>query len=164
MKSLKFPLTILLLSQVAVVSVLALTAHRLPERLASHFNLAGDPDGWMSRSSHLWMMGLLAFGLSLLVVGLFYGLRFLPVSMINLPQREYWLAPERQRQTLHDLFRTGIWLACLEALFILGIHLLMVSANAQQPARMPFAICGAFIVGVLLWVGGLLRRFRTLPE
>lgn len=51
----------------------------LPPRMATHFDLAGNPNGWMSRMAGVW--GLYAFG----VGGAFccWLLRFLPASMIS---------------------------------------------------------------------------------
>ena len=34
-----------------------------------------------------------------------------PPNMVNVPRREYWLAPERRSQTAMLLFRHMLWLA-----------------------------------------------------
>src|SRR5689334_19191939 len=93
--SIRVPLILFGLSIIALALVLILTAPQLPERVASHFKVAGTPDGWMSRSAYLWTFAGLTGGMSLFILTLFYCLRFLPVSLINLPNRDYWLASER---------------------------------------------------------------------
>lgn len=155
----------LVLCHVAFIAGLVLTYHRLPERLASHFSPAGQPNDWMSRTSHVWTMGGLAIGLSALILGLFYCVRFFPDSMISLPRRDYWLAPERREETFSFVFRAGIWLASFEALFLLGIHLLLVAANASSPPQLS---PGVWVLGVLFlatvvgWVFVLFQRFHRM--
>lgn len=116
----------------------------------------------MSRTAHLWTMAAFGGGLSVLLPGLFYCLRFLPVSGINLPNREYWLAPERRDETYRVFFVAGVWLASLQVLLMIGLHLLVVDANASQPPRMSnsvFMLGGGFLlaIGVLIYL--LVRRF-----
>src|SRR2546427_7634657 len=47
--------------------------------------------------------------------GLGYVVRFLPVNSINIPNRNYWLAPERRVVTFDFLFRHLLWLACFRS-------------------------------------------------
>ena len=54
----------------------------------------------MPRAAYLrFLIGLLV-GLPLRVALLANATRFLPTRFINLPNRDYWLAPEREAQTL----------------------------------------------------------------
>ena len=163
MHTVRAALACFVLSELALFIALTLTAGpRLPARVASHFNAAGLPDGWMSRSNYLWSMAGLGLGLALFMIGIFYLIRFLPLSSINLPRRDYWLAPERRAATLDRIFRAGIYLATLEALFVLGVHLLVVEANASRPVRLSSAIWmlgGAFLVAIGAWIYLFMRRF-----
>ena len=84
-------LTALVLTVPGVLVGLFLSSQHLPPRVASHFNAAGVPDGWMLRNSYLWFMAGLALGLSVFFVGVFYSIRYFPQSTINLPYRDYWL-------------------------------------------------------------------------
>ncbi|RYD60187.1 MAG: DUF1648 domain-containing protein, partial [Verrucomicrobiaceae bacterium] len=83
------PLIVFVLCLCVFFLTLLLTGSQLPERVASHFNGSGVPDGWMSRSEHLWTVGGIAVGLSALMLILFYCLRFLPVAGINLPNKSH---------------------------------------------------------------------------
>ena len=146
-----------------VVVGLVVTSSQLPQNVASHFNGAGVSDGWMSRESYLWTMGGAAVGLSVFLVGIFYCIRYFPTSTVNLPDRDYWLAAERRDDTLAFLFRAGVWLAVFEAVFMFGIHLLIVSANQSQPAQLSSSIwllAGAFLLVTFTWCGFLVLRFR----
>lgn len=167
MKGNKRPLAALVLCHLAMILALVVSAPHLPERVASHFDASGTADGWISRSAHLWTIGGLAVGLSLAMLLLFYCLRFLPASGINLPNRDYWLAPERRRDTFAALFRAGIWLACLEVVLMLGLHLLLVDANAAKPPHMSdgvWLIGGGFLVAVGVWSVLLVRRFYRVTS
>lgn len=159
----KAPLTLLAVSHIGLVAGLLLTFDQLPERVASHFNFAGQPDNWMSRTNHVWTMGGVAVGLSTLMLGSFYCVRFFPPAAINLPRRDYWLASARREETFTFVFRAGMWLAGLEALFMLGLHLLVVAANASSPPQLSSSIwllAGLFLACVGGWVWMVVRRFN----
>ena len=83
---------------------LFVTASRLPLRVASHFDGAGTPDGWMLRGPYLWTMAGVSVGLNAFLVGIFYSVRYFPTSTFNLPHRDYWLAAERRGETFAFLF------------------------------------------------------------
>src|ERR1035441_10418639 len=83
----------------------------LPAHVASHFDIEGRPNGWMSRGTCVGF----TLGLGLLVpafiVGMMAGAGRIPVSFINLPHRDYWLAPERRHAALAILLRYSLWFA-----------------------------------------------------
>jgi serine/threonine-protein kinase len=162
----RLALTVLAITLAGVVAAIANSAADLPPQVASHFNAAGQPDGWTSRTSYLWSMIAMVCGLSLLMVAIFYGVRFCPPSTINLPNRDYWLAPERRDETFAFVFRAGVWLALLQAALFLGIHLLVVAANKAQPVRLSrnvWGLLGGFLVAILAWSCLFVWRFRRPP-
>src|SRR5262245_40603264 len=94
---------ILVLFYVAALVQLGWVASLMPEVVATHYDGAGNPNGWMSRTGmvgfHLGMLGVTA----LAFVGLPVALRRMSSTLINIPNREYWLAPERRAATLAAL-------------------------------------------------------------
>jgi uncharacterized membrane protein len=68
----------------------------LPERVASHFGANGEANGWMSRSGYLWFVAGMGVGLPLFIIGLSFLSKFFPISMVNVPNKEFWLAPGRR--------------------------------------------------------------------
>ena len=147
-----------------VVSLLLASGH-LPPRVASHFNGAGAPDGWMLRNTYLWSMAGIALGMTVFVVGNFYSIRYFPSSMINMPNRDYWLAPDRRKETFEIIFRAGVWLATLQAALLLGVHLLVVAANASQPVLLSgqvWFLLVAFLLATISWAYFLIQRFRRV--
>jgi uncharacterized membrane protein len=138
-------------------------APRLPETVASHFNAAGEPDGWMSRGVFL---GFLA-GISLLYVALFLGaaalVRRAPAAVVSLPNKEYWLAPERaaatRRAIAGELFKVA---AATQVLMIVITQLTVeVGLGRRQTLSDVSWVALVVYVGIVIWwLIALFRRFR----
>jgi uncharacterized membrane protein len=163
MKTLRTPALILGLLYLGFLVYLKVSAPQLPDRVATHFDGSGRPDGWMSRSSHLIFTAVLGFAFPMFVVGLCFVLRFLPDRGFNLPHRDYWLAPERRAETFAYFLRHSLWFACMAVWFVLGIHILVIQANGRSPARLStpgiLGLAGSFLAGVAVWVVSLIRHF-----
>ena len=114
--------SLLFLSLLIVVGAfIAATTGQLPARVASHFGPGDLPNGWMSRDGYLVFM--LGFGLLLPpVVGAIGWLPKIAPRAINIPHRDFWLAPSRRDATLAALAAHACWLGCLLVLFIAGTH------------------------------------------
>ena len=149
---------------VAFLGLLVATSIDLPTRVASHFDGGGRPNGWMSRSSYLIFTAAFGIGLPAIIVLGFLVLRHLPADLINIPRREYWLAPERRLATVTGLFHRSLWLACLLVAMMLGVHLLVVHANNSVPIRlstpMILGLMGLFLAGIVTWLLSLVRHFK----
>ena len=149
---------------VGSITGIALTTDRLPALVASHFGPAGLATGFVTRETYLRItIGLVvlvpALGAAILAVAA----RHLP-QLLNLPNRAYWLAPERRDATIEYLSSHTAWLAALFAVFTLSVHFLLIRANHTVPARLetaPFlTILLAFAVAMIAWLAVLARRFR----
>jgi hypothetical protein len=159
-----------LLVLVGILSaVVAATYPMLPDRVASHFSAAGKPDGWVSRPAYA--ASLLAGAVAMAVVSAepLYLARFLSDSLINIPHRDYWLAPERRHEAHDRLFAFGLWLACLEVALLIGIHALIVRAHQSRPVSLPLSDGIGLLAAFLIGVGGLcymlcVRFWRIEPE
>lgn len=157
------PVVLLALTYAIFLADLLVTAHALPDRIAVHFDAAGNANGWMTRSQHIFTELAFGTGLSLLFTGIFYAIRFLPPSIINIPNRDFWLAPERRAETNERLLTLSFWLASLVVIFFLAIHHLIIAANAISPPRLDtktgtIALAG-FLAGMAIWIIALYRRF-----
>ncbi len=163
MKTLHTPAIVLAGLCLGFTVYLACSARLLPEQVAIHFGAGGQPNGWMSRSTHSLFMGALGVGLPLIFAVLALVNRSVPARFINLPHREYWLSPERQSQTCTYISHQLLWLACLEVLFFAGIQFLVVDANRMAPVQMPMEkflpIVAGFLVAVVLWIIAFIRHF-----
>jgi len=136
----------------------------LPDKVASHFNIAGKPNGWMSKQAFLrfdvFLVGILAL--------LFYFSGFfmnkIPNAFINMPNKDYWLAPERRDNSLRVIAGFLLWLGngTLIFIFILQQHMIDYNLNPRKYS----AGIGAwtptifYLFFVFLWTVGLFWRFQ----
>ena len=151
---------------IAVCGIVAGSSGALPERVASHFGAAGAANGYMTRDAYRIFMLAFGFGVPLLVVALIGWLPRLAPNLINIPNRDYWLAPERRAATLAALDGCALWLGCLLTAMAGAVHWLIIRANAVNPPRLEngllITLLAAFVVGLVCWIVVLLRRFRKI--
>jgi uncharacterized membrane protein len=137
----------------------------LPEQVATHFDIRGEPDAWMSRNAHAAFQA----GLALFIAAVFAGLaRFidrLPARFINVPHREYWFAPERRAASLQAIASLLQLIGCATLGFFMFIfhhvHRANLSGGRLELELMPLII-GQFLLVIGLVVIGLFR-FRRPP-
>lgn len=164
MRTVGLPAACLAAVCVVFLAFVGSTASLLPERVASHFAASGVPDGWMTRGGYLTVTSLMGLGLPAFLAGLCYATRFFPDWMINLPNKGYWLAPERRRDTNNYLFGHCLWMVCLVVLHFWAMHSLTIFANRRSPALMSgtaaIAATGVFLALLGVWIIALVRHFR----
>jgi hypothetical protein len=140
------------------------TTESLPERVASHFGAGGHANGYMTRDGYRWFMLFFTVGFPLLIVLAITGLPRLMQQYTNLPNREYWLAPEQRAQAFDFLTTHALWFGILLVLFICAVHWLVVQANTQRPPQLangPFLMSlGLFLAALVVWIIMLMRQFR----
>src|SRR3972149_2033418 len=107
----------------------------LPDPVASHFDERGLPDEWMSRPSFVMFSLIFETAAMFLIVMVSFICKYVPDSLINLPHRDYWLAPERRIETRNCIFRQALWFSCLCACFITGMMLLAVYTSIRVPVQ-----------------------------
>jgi hypothetical protein len=161
------PILALAICYVFFFAYISASYHDLPAKVASHFDIQGKPNGWMSRDTCVGFTIGLGLLLPALIIGTMAGAGKIPVSFINLPHRDYWLVPERRQAALAVLLRFSLWFACLNVLFVTGLHWLIVEANL--PGESPHlsglgisVIAGGFLAGTAIWVILLLRHFSKI--
>ncbi|AGA24612.1 DUF1648 domain-containing protein [Singulisphaera acidiphila] len=139
-----------------LVALVMVTYPKLPERVATHFGFSGEPDGWMSRPAcAAFTLGVAALT-ALICAGSTYLARFFTDSAINIPNRAYWLAPERRRETYDKIFSLGLWIACLTTALFLAFHMLVVRANQANPVRLPTGEGCSLLLVFLAGIGGII--------
>ena len=149
---------------VGSITGIALTADWLPARVASHFGANGLASGFMARDVYLALaIAMVIVPPALVGLTIALSLRFFP-GFLNLPNRGYWLAPERRAATAEYLNGHSAWLAALLGLFGLAVHLLVIRANRSVPPELDpgpfFAVLLAFGFAMVAWIAALARRFR----
>ena len=88
----------------------------------------------------------------------------LPNTRINIPHREYWLAPERRADTVGKLQRHMNFFGVLLAVFLCYVHWQVVQANTRSPpvldnGRFSTGLA-TFMVALVVWIVVLRRNFR----
>ena len=139
----------------------------LPETVASHFVADGSASGFMPRDRYLaFMLTLVVAVPSLLFIAACLASR-LPVRFINVPHRQYWLAPERRAATLGSLQGFGTWAAYATLALLCVAHAFVVRAQRVQPPHLEQApLLGIVAVYLLALFSGMvlvLRRFLRAP-
>jgi uncharacterized membrane protein len=139
------------------------TASELPLTVASHFDAAGQPNAFMSRSGYVRFMLCLAVGLPVIVVAILWTV-YSRATDLKLPNCEYWLAPERLDRTRAFLVAHGVWFGSLLVTLSCFVHWLELGANRQQPPHLSnqsfAAVLIAFLIATAAWVAALMFAFR----
>jgi uncharacterized membrane protein len=158
------PRLLFVLLLVVAPAVIWATAAPMPARVATHFGRGGYANGWMTHDGYLLFILAFTVLLPAFVVVMVGVLPQAIGSRAGIPNRNYWLAPERRAATLSAMASHACWLGCLLVVFLVAIHLLTVEANTVTPARLSesalVGVMTAFGIGILLWVLALWARFR----
>lgn len=154
---------ILILPLAIVLIQAAFYYPRLPEKVASHFDMEGNPNGWSSRGSLLGVyLGAFAL-LTLLFLGTSSFLRKLPDFLVNLPRKDYWLSPERREATHDFIARQLVWMGLGTQVFFAVLFQLTFQANLSGENRLasvPFWILTVgFLAFIAAWTVRFLLRF-----
>lgn len=139
----------------------------LPDTVASHFDGSGEPDGW---SSKRLFFGIYAGTVALMAVifgGIGVGLPRLPVGRISMPNRNYWLAPERRQETYAALSSRCLWFGVANLVLLILVFHLVFRFNLGDGRAMGtsfWVLFSAFMAFTVGWVVELLVRFRKPAE
>ena len=96
----------------AAIYFLTRTTDQLPLMVASHFDAGGFPTAFMPRARYFRFVLTLGIAVPLALVALLTAVYSRAADM-KLPNRDYWLAPERIGQTRGFLVAHGIWFGSL---------------------------------------------------
>ena len=144
-----------------------LTSGDLPPVVASHFGPGGAANGFMGKGTYISLMLAVVVAVPALIAVSGQLVRVLPPQLVNLPNKQYWLAPQRRAATLESLSSMSLPFAFALVVFLCFVHWLVLQANAVQPARLPeaplFVGLGVFGLVTVLWLFVLFRRFGRVP-
>ena len=143
-------------------------AAMMPPVLVTHFGSGGAPNGWQTQSQffllEVVMLGiclLLAFGIPRLIGAL-------PISLVNVPNKEYWLAPERREETMAFFKAQFAWFGCGFLGFLLVVNQLVFDANQTSPRQLNgtafVTAMIVFLAFVGIWTVRLIVRFSKARE
>lgn len=140
---------------------------QMPATMASHFDGAGQPNGWSSRQ--LFMV--FYFGAVALMVAIFWlmplALPKIPLRWLNYPNKSYWFAPERREATYTFMKSQFLWFGNLNLALILLVMQMAFAANLDAQPRLAGTIIPVMVVYMLAslaWaVNLIIKAYRPLP-
>jgi uncharacterized membrane protein len=138
---------------------------RMPEVMSSHYGAHGQPNGWMTRPAAM-VFTFAVLGIEMVAFGVLpYFLRSIPPSLINVPNKQYWLAPERKEQGLSLVIDSMHWLGVAVVLFFLTMMEQVYRANLHPGQGLDSALFAAAVIGfmgaVVVWIVWLYQRMAV---
>ena len=166
-RALFFPIAVAVVTAIAYVASTYWYASELPAHVATHFDLNGHANGWMTKQEFINFSLVAGLGTQLFVTAVMWVGRFLPPKMMNLPNRDYWHKPENFPEACDRLLGLSLWLGTLLVLWVGLLNYQIVEANRLKPSRLDtssfmFAM-GTFVIMLAAWMIFMWKEFR-LPE
>ncbi|MEZ0224038.1 MAG: DUF1648 domain-containing protein [Alphaproteobacteria bacterium] len=139
-------------------------AESLPETMATHFGAGGVPNGYMRKEGFIvFYLGFMFF-LPGLLMAVSVLIEKLPGSLINIPNKKYWMAASRQAETVKSLARGIRMLGLMTGLFLIAIDQLVINANLVKPPvldeRGTWLFLFAFVFAIISFLLWITIRFR----
>jgi len=137
-----------------------------PGRVPSHFDAAGRPNAWSSRDEFFTLQVGVTLGLAALFIGIPWLLKATPASLINLPNKSYWLAPERREETIDRLASYFDVFASATVLLLLVVFELTSLAGRGGGLSTSFflPVLMSYLVFSAVWTVALIRTFANVPN
>jgi uncharacterized membrane protein len=140
---------------------------QLPDTMASHFGPTGRPDSFMSKDAFFLFMALIGGGSVASVFASPILIRHLPPSLVNLPNRHYWLANEERREVAIDRVRGLLgWVGMATALLVAMVIELAMQANLHRSNLDNGAFMTVLVAYFAFVIAVFIRKMRLLklPE
>jgi len=138
-------------------------AAAMPSVMATHFGASGSANGWQTKGQ-FFLLELIMLGVCLLIgFGVPAIISVAPSSLMNLPNKEFWLAPVRRDHTLAVFRMQMAWFACAFLTFLIVVNQLVFNANQSVPHHLngpQFTMAlVAFLGFVAIWTIRLVTYF-----
>lgn len=137
---------------------------QMPQRMAAHFAADGYPNGWQSRESFFLLTIFLCASSAVVAFLAPWQIASRENARINLPNREYWLAPERREATMRYIASTMSWFGCGLLFVLISGTFLALRANLAPDHRFSseamLLVMAAFLLSLMFLIVGLIRHFK----
>jgi uncharacterized membrane protein len=137
-----------------------------PGRVPSHFDASGRPNAWSSRDEFFMLQIGVTLGIAALFIGIPWLLKSTPASLINLPNKSYWLAPERRGETMDRLVSYSDVFACATVLLLFVVFELtsLSSRGGSLSTSFFLPVLVSYLVFSAGWTVALIRTFASVPN
>lgn len=145
------------------IAQLVLEMRAMPPVLATKFDFEGTPVAWMTAGK----LVLLEFGLLAVFLVGFWLLPKLfahkSTTTWRIPNKDYWLAPERRKQTIEALRGLISWMGVVVLLLFMAVTQLLFDANHRAPPRLAsdalIWLLLSFVFFIVMWMWVIFRQF-----
>lgn len=163
MKVDRTPVTVMLLLAVVAAAQLLYYYPKLPATIAVHFGTSGQANGWSGKASFFTIYAAIEAAIALAGIALAFLGERIPTSFLNMPNRDYWLAPERREESLGFFWTQTIWIEAITLAFLVAIAELVFRANigdGEPRLSNDFTVIIVVFVAAVVWQSiRILRRF-----
>jgi len=135
----------------------------LPEKIASHFDLEGQPNGWQDKNTFIIIFCILFAAMGGMFVFISWVLSVSPPELINIPNRNYWLGAEQKLQTIYVLQIYILWYAIFLQVFLGYIAHNIILFNTRPVQQTTLTATGPMLLFgtvTIIWMVFIFRRFR----
>lgn len=148
--------------------------NQLPDRIVTHFDMQGRPNGWMDKGFfYLFYCGLVVFVNAVPFLALSASARSAPHKM-NLPRKDYWLANDERRAEALSISKVmSVGVVCgLTVLFMTIFHIILDHALAAKSGPVPpqpvdaktfLFLLGPFAAILTVSIGIGMYALRSIP-
>jgi uncharacterized membrane protein len=140
----------------------------LPRVVASHFDRHGFANGWQTKQGFFGIFAGMTVLAAFLVFGAPMTISVMPMRLINLPHKDYWLGPEQRASSLQFLSAWFAWFGCAVYFVIVAAFDFALLRNLHPravPNAAPLWLTVAFLAAfTIIWTMRLLGRFSRLPR
>lgn len=136
----------------------------LPERVASHFDLYGRPNGWTSKGVFIVTYAVTVLFMALMYACIKYALPTMPDSLINMPNKNYWLSPERRSESINIIMGYMTVFCSATLFFLMGtMHLVIrvTLGRSQTLAEWFYGLLMCYLIFTIVWTMRLIRKFSV---
>jgi len=139
----------------------------LPDTMASHFGPSGRPNAFMSKEGFFLVMILIGGGSIASLFATPTLIRHLPPSLVNLPNRKYWLAnPERREAAIDRVAGLIGWVAAATTALLAVAIELVLQANLHRTNFDNVSFIVVMVAYFVFLIVVVVRKIRLLkiPE
>jgi uncharacterized membrane protein len=141
---------------------------KMPQRMASHFAADGSPNGWLPREAFFLLMLLVTASSAVTVFFAPWQIARKSNARFNLPNRDYWLAPERREATMRIVAALMAWFGCGILFVLIAGTYLALQANLAPDhhfnSEAMLVVLAAFFIVLIFLIVGFVRRFQHIPS
>ncbi|MGI8669265.1 MAG: DUF1648 domain-containing protein [Aridibacter sp.] len=139
----------------------------MPDPMTSHFGFYGQADGWMSKNGFF----IFEAGLFLLMILSFIVMpwafeKYRVRAGINMPNKDYWLAPERIEYFYSHFRESFCWFGVVTLVLLVGTMQMTFAANLQAnpvlDMRKFLVLLGGYLLFTAIWTISFYRKFNKV--